>query len=172
MWDFKDFPKDKIEDAKRLLASVKVSGDFEAYTDIPGSEKLRIAEKIYKLLDRDDAFWARFYRLRGYYLTQEHKPAEAAQAREKSLEITQRMLADPANDGRKKELLVESAAMHHFLGWDPQALGELKSAAVLKFDDAKLGEEQSKGYDAYLSALIKEYSVAIAEHKVPDGTEE
>ena len=171
MWDFKEFPKDKIADAAKLLESVKLSGEYKTYTDIPASEKLQIAEKVYPLLGKDDAFWSHFYRLLGYYLAAEKKPTEAAAARKKALEVAQRMLADPAVGGHKKELLVESAAMHHFLGDDPTALGELHSAAALTFTDPKLDEERSKGYDGFLSSLIKDYIPAIEKRQVPTGTE-
>lgn len=171
MWDFRDFPEDKIADTARLLETLEFSGHYKNYTDIPGSQKLRIAEKVYQLLGRDDAFWSHFYRVLGYYLARENKPQEAAQAREKALEITERMLANPANEGHKKDLLVVAAAMHHFLGQDQTALGELDSASSLTFNDSKLGEARSKGYDAYLSSLIREYIPAIQNGKVPADTQ-
>lgn len=171
MWDFKDFPKDKITDAVKLLETVKLSGHYETYTDIPASEKLQVAEKVYQLLGRDDRFWSHFYRVLGYYLAREKRSTEAAQARQKALQIVQRMLADPANGGHKKELLVAGAAMHHFLGEDQTALGDLKSASPLTFSDSELGEERSRNYDGYLSSLIQAYIPAIEKGQVPADTE-
>ncbi len=171
IWDFRNFPKDKIADTAKLLENVRLSGEYKSYTDIPASERLRIAEKVYRLLDRDDWFWSHFYRVVGYHLAEEHKPAEAAQARQKSLEITQRMLANPANEGRKKDLLVTAAAMHHFLGDDQAALAELKAASSLRYSDSELGEERSKNYDTYLSSLIQEYVPAIQAGSVPTGVQ-
>lgn len=106
MWDFKKFPKDKIRETVELLKTVKLSGSYKSYTDIPASEKLQIAEKVYRLLGKDDAFWADFYRVQGYHLARDKRAKEAAEARQRALEITQRMLADPTNGWRKKELLV------------------------------------------------------------------
>ena len=169
MWDFKDFPNGKIAETERLLAPVKLSGEYKSYTDIPASEKLQVAEPVYRLLGRDDDFWAHFYRLRGYYLALEKKPAEAAEARRHSLEIVNRMLQDPALVGRRKEFLVLSAAMHHFLKEDDQALADLRTASGLTFSDEKIGSEKSRNFDGYLTALIKEYIPAIEKNSVPDG---
>lgn len=170
MWDFKKFPEDKIAETARLLEPIKLSGEYKAYTDIPASEKLLIAEKVYRLLGRDDEFWNHFYRVLGYYCAKEGKADEAAAARRHALEIVQRMLQDPANAGHKKDLLVISASMYHFTGDDFSARNDLQQATALKFSDEKLGEERSKNYDAYLSSLITEFTTAIDSGKVPDDS--
>jgi uncharacterized protein (DUF2225 family) len=172
MWDFKDFPKDKIESAKKLLEGVPLRGDYQNYTDIPVSEKLLVAEKVYQLMNRDDDFWSHFYRVLGYHFAEEKKPEQAKQARLHALEITQRMLADSASAGRRKELLFLAASMHHFTGDDTTARQELKTAAALTYRDPQGDEERSKNYDAYLSALIKEFIPAIEQNKVPEGFEQ
>lgn len=167
MWDFKDFPKDKIDATRELLEGVKLSGEYKTYTDIPVSEKLLIAEKIYRGMNRDDEFWSHFYRVLGYHLAQENKAEQAKEARKRALEVNQRMLADPGNEGRKKELLVIAGAMHHFVGDDAAASKELKVASALQYRNAKTGEEHSKNFDEYLSALIKEYISALEKGNVP-----
>src|SRR5260370_36759532 len=171
MWDFKEFPKDKIESTKKLLEGIKLSGEYKTYTDIPISEKLQIAEKVYKDLNRDDDFWSQFYRVLGYHFAQEKKPEQAKEARLHALQITQRMLADSADQGRKKELLFLAASMHHFTSDDAAALQELKTARALRFHDAKGDEERSKNYDEYLASLIKQFIPAIEQYKAPDGFE-
>jgi hypothetical protein len=171
MWDFKGFPKDKVESTRKLLEDVKLRGEYKTYTDIPVSEKLQVAEKVYQTLNRDDDFWSHFYRVLGYHLAQEKKSEQAKVARLRSLEITQRMLADPANVGRKKELLFLAASMHHFTGDDATAVRELHAARDLTFHDPKGDEKRSTGYDDYLSALIKEFIPAIEQQKVPEGFE-
>ena len=133
IWDFKEFPKDKIESTKKLLEGIKLSGEYKTYTDIPISEKLQIAEKVYKDLNRDDDFWSQFYRVLGYHFAQEKKPDQAKEARLHALQITQRMLADSANQGRKKELLFLAASMHHFTSDDAAALQELRPPGRLSF---------------------------------------
>src|SRR5262249_34595207 len=150
MWDFKDFPKDKVDATRRLLEGVKLSGQYKAYTDVPVSEKLEIAEKVYQGLDRNDEFWSQFYRVLGYHFAHEKKPEKARLARLHALEITLKMMADPANESRKKEFLFLAASMHHFTGDDKNALQELKAASSLKYSDPKTDEEHSKGYDEYI----------------------
>ena len=171
MWDFKDFPKDKIDSTKTLLDGERLSAEYKSYTDIPVSEKLQIAEKVYQGLNRDDDFWCHFYRVLGYHLAQEKKPEQAKEARLRALEIVQRMLVDLGNEGRKKELFVLAASMHHFTGDDASALRELRAAKIMRFHDPKGNEERSKGYDEYLSELIGEFIPAIEQHKVPEGFE-
>jgi uncharacterized protein (DUF2225 family) len=148
MWDFKEFPKDKIESTRKLLEGVKLTGEYKTYTDIPVSEKLQIAEKVYQGRNRNDDFWSHFYRVLGYHFAQEKKPEQA-------------------KEGRKKELLFLAASMHHFTGDDSAALQELKAASTLKFHGAEGDDEHSKNYDEYLSALIKEFIPAIEQNKVP-----
>jgi hypothetical protein len=172
MWDFKDFPKDKIDSTRKLLEDVKLSGEYKAYTDIPVSEKLQIAEKIYQLQKRDDEFWSQFYRVLGYHFAHEKKPEQAKTARLRALEITQRMIADPANDGRKKELLFLAASMHHFTGDDTTAQQELRTASALTYRDPKGDKDRSNNFDTYLTAVIKEFIPAIEQNKVPEGFEQ
>src|SRR5260370_18682564 len=50
MWDFKEFPKHKIESTKKLLKGVKLTVNYKTYTDIPVSEKLLIPDKAYQAL--------------------------------------------------------------------------------------------------------------------------
>jgi len=170
MWDFKEFPKEKVAASAQLLKSVEFPGHYKKYTDIPASNKLAVAEKIYALLERDDAFWNLFYRVVGYHCAVENKTDEAAGARRRALGIAQRMLADPAQAGHKKELLVIAASMHHFTGNDADSLKELHQAAKETFSDAQLGGERSKNYDQYLASLINEFKTAIQAGSVPDGT--
>jgi hypothetical protein len=167
MWDFKNFPKDKIEATKKVLEGTKLSGEYAKYTDIPASEKLKIAEQVYKGMNRDDDFWCQFYRVLGYHLDHEGKLAEATEARLHAVEIAKRMLRDPANEGRKKELLFISASMNHFTGDDNSALQQLKAAGHLKFHDVKVDEEHAKNYDEYLAKLIQDFIPAIEQGKVP-----
>jgi len=171
MWDFKDFPKDKVESTRKLLKGTKLSGEYKSYTDIPVSEKLQIAEQVYKGMNRDDNFWSQFYRVLGYHLVHEKKPEQAKEARLHALEITKRMLGDPVNEGHKKELLFIAASMNHFTGDDANALQQLKAASALKYHDEKVDEEHSKNYDEYLSRLITEFIAAIEQGKVPEDSD-
>ena len=80
---------------------------------------------------------------------------------------------DPANAAKRKELLLDSAAMHHFLGNDAAAKGELNDALKSTFEDAKLSAGQNKNVNNNLEGLIKEYLERIDNKTVPkdDGTD-
>jgi len=171
LWDFNNFPKEKSAEVKEVLKGVHLSKD-EPYTDIPVWEKLSVAEKAYKVLGKDDRFWMDFYRVYGYHLDNAHKTAEAEEARRKALELTQAAMSkeDP---GHRKELLLISGGMHHFLKDDSAALSDLEQAKSLEFSDAKLEKDHAKGFDGYLSSLIVEYIKGIKEGTIPkDYSEE
>jgi hypothetical protein len=170
--DFTKLPREKVEAAQAALRDVRLKKEYEKYTDIPMSERLPIAEKVYHVLDKDDEFWCHFYRVEGYHFDRESKAPEAAAARGKALELAQKIAADPKNAGRLKELLYVSASMKHFLGRDAEALADLDSAAKLTFSDTSWKEENAKGYDNYLSGLIKECAAGIKNGNLPKGSDE
>jgi hypothetical protein len=131
------------------------------------SDRLPVAEKLYKVLGENQEFWANFYRVEGYHFDRENHADQASAARKRAIEITTVMLGDPKYVARKKELLVTSAAMHHFLNDDARALQELDEASKLTWSDDKLGTEKSKNYDGYLIGLITEYENALRAGKAP-----
>ena len=124
----------------------------------PSFGALLVAEKVERTLgNMDDEFWSHFYRVLGYHFATEGNSAEADEARRKSLELTEKMLADPRHEGKRKELLYVAAAMKHFLRQDDDTKKLLNEAGALRYANKALEGEQDKGYDAYLSKLIKEY---------------
>jgi hypothetical protein len=167
MWDFKNLPKEKIPELQSALTGVTLPEPKRNYTDVSMLDRLPVAEKLYKVLGENQEFWALFYRVEGYHFDLENHPEQASEARKRALEITTSMLADTHNAPRKKELLLTSAAMNHFLNDDARALQELDEASKLTWLDEKLGAEKSKGFDGYLTALITEYTNAIHTGKVP-----
>ena len=167
MWDFKNPAKEKIPDLRSALAGVTLPEPKKTYTDVSMSDRLPVAEKLYKALGENQEFWALFYRVEGYHFDLEKHSDLAKEARKRALEITTSMLADAQNAPRKKELLLTSAAMHHFLDDDARALQELDDASKLTWLDEKLGADKSKGFDGYLTTLITEYTNAIHAGKVP-----
>jgi hypothetical protein len=167
MWDFKNVPKEKIAELQSALDGVTLPEPKKNYTDVPMSDRLPVAAKLYKVLGEDQEFWANFYRVEGYHFDRENHADRAMEARKRALELTTAMLADPKNAARKKELLVTSAAMHHFLNDDTRALQELDDASKLTWLDEKLGAEKSKNYDGYLTGLITEYANALHAGSVP-----
>ena len=173
MWDYRKLPSSKVDDVRRALAHTSMDGKYQKYTEIPMSKRLEIAERVYSVLDKDDQFWAWFYRVQGYHLALEKKPEQASMARAKALEHTRTLLDDSANAGKRKQFLLDSAAMHHFLGDDMAAKGELSDALKTTFEDPKLSAEQNKNVNNNLDGLIKEYLERIDKKTVPrdDGTD-
>src|SRR4030095_9450693 len=102
MWDFEKIPADKLEAIRHSLQSTTVDSR-ENYTEIPMSQRLEVAEKVYGSLAKDDQFWSHFYRVKAYHLAREKKINEAAEARGKALAIVRRMINDPSHAGQKKE---------------------------------------------------------------------
>jgi len=167
MWDFKELPKDKVAPVKGVLQDVRIEKKYESYSDVPMSVRLEIAEKVYRVLDKDDAFWAQFYRVAGYHLARENKATEAAEARKHALEYVQKLLDKNSQPGHRKELLLTSAAMKHFLNDDVAAQADLEAAAALTYTDAKVEPSRAKGFDEYLSKLIADYREKLKTKSVP-----
>lgn len=161
MWDFAEIPKEKLTAIKTKLDTLALKPVEEAYNKIPMSQRLDIAAGIYTVLVQDEAFWCRFYRVKGYHYEAEKREADAASARGKALEICQRQLAAKEDPGARKELLMISGAMRYFLNDNAGALKDLREAAELTYNNAKLDAEQSKNFNEYLSALLKDYIARI-----------
>lgn len=177
MEDFKNVPKDKISELQKMLEGVSLPaqkehdsgpGQIAPYLGIPVSERLSVVEKVNRILGHStDDYWSHFYRVLAYHLAAEKKQAEADQVRQKVLTITERLLNDKANDGRRKELLFISGAMRHYLRDDTMALTDFETAKKLKYSLSELKAEQNKNYDQYLSHVIDEYIDSIHKGKGP-----
>lgn len=170
--DFQKPPQEKLEATRQMLRGVKLVYDTGDYNTIPMFERLEIAEKVYAVWGMNDEGWCHFYRVKGYHLQREKQQAGADAARQKALDLALKMMGDPENEGRRKELLVIAAAMRHYLRDDPAALADLRMAAGLKFNLPKLEKENNEGFDQYLSQLIKEYISAIEEGRSTDDPED
>lgn len=165
MWDFEELPKEKHAEVQKRLEGFKLdyaraAGEYDQgadYIRIPMTQRLLAAEQTYQVLGRDDEFWCRFYRALGHHYEAEKKQPEADAARRKSLSIAERMLADKARAGERKELLFITGALRHFLKDDPGALKDFREAQGLKYESKELGPEKSKNYDEYLSDLLHQY---------------
>jgi hypothetical protein len=178
MGTFPDVPKDKIADLRKMLEGVslpaqKTLSNEESmlrppYLEIPTSERLLVVEKVHRFLGQgDDDYWNHFYRVLGNHLDAEKHEKEAGEARQKSLAITERLLADKANDGRRKELLYIAGAMHHFLWDDGAALKDFEEAKKLTYSNKDMEAEQNKNYNEYLSSVIEEYIKVLHNRKGP-----
>src|SRR5262245_18913079 len=126
MWDFDELPQGKLEEIRAALKGVEIKGNYKRYTEIPMSQRLEAAEKIYAVLQKDDDFWLQFYRVKGYHYAAEKNQTKADEARMKALDLATRMLSEKDRATAKKELWLISGAMKHFLQDDKGALEDLK----------------------------------------------
>lgn len=158
MDDFEKTPKEKFEELRKVLAGVSLPAVKSSYTEIPMPERLLAAEKVYRALGRtDEDFWGHFYRVLGYHYDAKTHGREAAAARKQALASAERLLADKANEPRRKELLYAAGAMRHFLNDDAGALRDFEAAAALAYADKDLKPEQAKNVNDYLNGLLAEY---------------
>jgi hypothetical protein len=178
MDDFLSIPADKIPELRKTLEATtlpkqperlaKDSMERPPYLEIPVSARLAVAEKVYRALDQaDDEFWNHFYRVVGYHAA---VSADGDEPRKKSIAITEKMLAEKSNEGRRKELLYILGAMRHFTRDDTGAMQAFEEASKIKFLNKNLKAEQNNNYDGYLSKLIKEYIEMIRKGEGPGLT--
>jgi uncharacterized protein (DUF2225 family) len=167
MWDYEKLDKDKIPAIKTLLQGVKLKTPANDYAKIPMSERLEIAEKVYGGLNKEEAFWCRFYRILGYHHAAEKNPTKADESRKKALQLAQKMLNDKAVAPPAKELWVIAGAMKHFLRDDDGAIADLNQALNTKYQNKELDEEKNNNGEQNLNALVKEYIEQIKGPKPP-----
>jgi hypothetical protein len=160
MGDFASVPPEKIgELAKVLERDASIEGPLVPYFEIPMVSRLPLAEKVYGVLGRDDAFWCEFRRVQGYHLEAAGRADEARRARLKALEIAEKLLKEPSST--RKETLVIAASMRKITGDAEGARRDLKEAKALTFESKELGAESSEGLNGYLDSLIEDLLQAL-----------
>jgi len=167
MWDFDKLPQEKLEVVRNALKGIEIKGNYKHYWEIPMSQRLEAAEKIYAVLQKDDNFWLRFYRVKGYHYAAEKDQTKADEARKKALELATRMLNEKDQTTPKKELWLISGAMKHFLGDDKGALDDLNTTLKTKYENKQLDKEKNENGEANLSALVKDYIEKIQSPQKP-----
>jgi hypothetical protein len=160
MGDFEAVPPEKVgELAKVLEREAKIQGPLVPYFEIPMTERLPVAEKVYQVLGRDDQFWSEFRRIQGFHLEAASRADEARAARLKALEIAEKLLREPSST--RKETLVIAASMRKITGDAAGAKRDLEEARSLTFESKELGAESSEGLNGYLDSLIEELLQAL-----------
>ncbi len=160
MTDFDEIPKDKVEDlAKMLQREASIEGPLVPYFEIPMVARLPIAEKVYRVLGRDDTFWCEFRRVEGYHLEAASRADGARAARLKALEIAEKLLKQASST--RKETLVIAASMRKITGDAEGARRDLEEAKALTFESKALDAESSEGLNGYLDSLIEELLQAL-----------
>jgi hypothetical protein len=160
MSDFESAPKEKVAELATMLeAEARIDGPLVPYFEIPSTARLEVAEKVYRMLGRDDHFWCEFRRIQGYHLEAAGRADEARTARLKALEIAVKLLQEPSP--QRKETLVIAASMRKITGDAKGARRDLEEAKTLRFESKELGAESSAGLNGYLDNLIEELSEAL-----------
>ncbi len=161
MFDFKDTKAEQLAQIKKILAEQTFKGKYEKYNEIPMSERLAIAEKVYKIIGEDDAWWCRFERVRGYHFAAEKKETEAADARKRALSLAEKLLQSKPKSPSEKELFLITGGMKYFLKDTEGAIKDLEKGLSLKFTAPDLEKEKAENFDQYLSSVMKEFLDAI-----------
>lgn len=165
MWDFDSVDVSKIDTLKSFLTTVHLDKKYRDYLEIPMITRLEIAEKVYKILGKDTEFWCKFYRVIGYHYEYDKNTTKAKEARLTALGLAKQMLLDVNYSGQEKEVLFIIAAMHNFTGQKDSALVYLDQAALKTYENKTWEEENAKGLDEYLTALIKNYKEFISKEE-------
>ncbi|MGH9335842.1 MAG: hypothetical protein ACRD21_19075 [Vicinamibacteria bacterium] len=154
MGDFDAIPEAKIQELQTMLErDARIEGDVVPYDEIPMVTRLPIAEKVYRILDRDDRFWCEFRRIEGFHLEAAGRADEARRARLEALALAEKLLKEDATT--RKETLVIAAAMRRITGDLAGAERDLGEAKTLTYRSEQLGPESSAGLDQYLDSLIE-----------------
>lgn len=164
-WDFDSIPQGKKGAIKKVLDKLGVWETNGAYTVVPMYYRLKIAEEIYRLFDKNDEFWCHFYRVKGYHLAYENKDSEAAEARQKAHEIAEQMIKDKKNQGIYKELYFITGAMKYVLDNHEGALNDFTQAQQLIYQKAGMDKISQGNFDDFLNRLIEDYLEKIEEMK-------
>jgi hypothetical protein len=157
MWDFDKLPKDKLNAIREILKEVKAPKAFKEYTEVPVVERMAIMEKVYGQLGKDDEWWERFYRTKGYHLAKEGHAKEAVEARKRSLEMVRKFINDEKNESSKKLLLYIAGAMNHFIGDDEAAVKDFELALKTRYAEKGASAEDVASGEAGLNERLNEY---------------
>jgi hypothetical protein len=161
MGDFQDLaklPGEKQAAVKKAIAPLKQKQPDKRYYEIPMSYRLRIAEAAYRQLDKDDAFWCRFHRIRGYHLAGEGDAEGARAARLKALELAEKMIEEKATAPPLKELILIKGSMQYFTGQRSQAEATLRLAKATPVKTSKTtSAEHAQNATRYLDSLAADF---------------
>ncbi|NNE68176.1 MAG: hypothetical protein HKN33_16550 [Pyrinomonadaceae bacterium] len=166
MWDFDRFPKQKIEAVKKVLATIEQE-KFTKYNKVAVTKRLEVMEKVYGELDKDEIWWERFNRIKGFHYGKAGEADKARAARLKSLETIKSELNKGNSKTPKKILYYVSGALKHFLNDDAGARADFDKALQTRYakDGAKSGE--LKNAEANLNQRLNDYIKVMYEEKNP-----
>ena len=127
------------------------------YRDIAMTDRLEIAEKVYKSIGQDDYFWSEFYRIKAYWFGISKNERIATASRRKAINYSQKVLDMPEYAPQKKETLVIIAAMYFHLEQSDSCLSYLNKAQKLIYRNPEFDPEDEKANNEYIDNLIQEF---------------
>jgi len=155
MWDFDSVHQAKMQDLRTYLKDIRFSVKTSNYLDVPITERLEVAQGVYNILGKDDDFWSRFFRVKGYHYAAAGNETKAAESREEALRIAERMKADSLNVPKLKELYLITGAMKYHLNRKAEASMDFEKALSLKYAAGK--PDTAEGMNAYMDGLLQEF---------------
>jgi hypothetical protein len=171
MGDFQDLAKQsakKREAVKKAIAPLKKKQPDKRYYQIPMTYRLTIAEAAYQQLDKDDAFWCRFYRIKGYHFAAAGDQKGAKAARLKALQLAEKMIKKKVTEPPLKELVFVKGSMQYFTGQKELAKATLKQVPETLIKPSKtITEEHAKNATTYLDGLARDTLKLIEKGEVP-----
>jgi len=171
MGDFQDLANEKKEkrDAiAKAIAPLKKKQPDKRYYEIPMPYRLKIAEAAYQKLEKDDAFWCRFYRVQGYHLDGAGDQQGAKAARIKALKLAEKMIEEKVPEPPQKELVFIKGSMQYFTGQKELAKATLKQVPETPIKPSKtITAEHAKNATVYLDGLANDTLKLIEKGEVP-----
>jgi hypothetical protein len=157
MWDFDSLEAAKKPLVKAYLKEIKSAVKAKDYLDVPITERLQLAEGVYRVLGGDDFFWSQFYRVMGYHYDKIGNEIKARESRIKALEIAENMRLDTKNEGRLKEILLITGGMKYFLNERESAKNDFTTALKLTYKSDNHNAERDANINEYLDEVLTEF---------------
>jgi len=171
MGDFQDLaklPEEKRDAVAKAIAPLKKEQPDKRYYEIPMPYRMKIAEAAYRQMDKDDAFWCRFYRIQGYHLAAAGDQKGAKAARLKALKLAEKMIKEKVAEPPQKELVFIKGSMQYFTGQKKLAVATLKQVKETPIKPSKtVTAERAKNATEYLDGLARDTLKLIEKGKVP-----
>lgn len=158
MDDLEKIPDEKFDAVREAIEPLVKAQPDQRYYAVPMDYRLEIAEAVYRTLDRDDSFWCRFYRIKGYHLERAGQSDAAAAARMKALALAETMLSAEKSLPPPKELTLIVGSMQYFTGRKEAALSTLEKVKHVPVEiSGAITEETAKNATVYLDELAEEF---------------
>lgn len=182
LWDFDSIPANKTATIKQALSKIKLSKKYDDYLNIPITERLEIAEQVYRLRDKDNEFWCKFYRVMAYHYDYgsskevEHfsntkekgrdcDSLKSQNARNKAIVYAYKILKDSTNKEYKKETFYILGAMYYHIKQKDSAIYYLDKVPKTEYNNKNWEKKDIDGFNQYLNNLTTSYKEMILNRK-------